>query len=296
MCGTIDLVQPVVFPITHIAPFQYEICPGNDAVLEMPVPTDFKNCKPVWQYHFGPPAPAPNSPNWQDLGSTNNIQNTNTLPQANPLMPGLWPAGATTVYYRIECRPESWPNSGCDPCHSNLVEIQLTPPPPSGIISGPTQYCPEGPYPTLTVTPNLAGNWEYAWFWNGQLEFAGPSNSYQVTKPGCYWVGISNGCQTEMVGPHCVEECIIKPIIKCPTDNPCACDGQPITLDGCDSEDSCNAGPLTYSWLALPSGDMGTGCTFTQTPNPNGETYILTVTNALGCSKTSKPLFIKPCN
>ncbi|MBP6809874.1 MAG: LamG domain-containing protein [Saprospiraceae bacterium] len=298
VCGTIDVVANPPKPINPTPPagfpYQYKICPGDYSELEMAAP--FTNCDPVWQYHFGPPAPLPTSPGWTDLGTSNSNQNTNTLPQLNPIDPAFWPSGVTCIYYRIECRPESYPNSGCDPCYSNMVEICLEPSPPSGTISGPTQFCEGGPYPTLAVTPDVAGNWEYCWSWNGILEFVGPSNTYTINKPGCYWVGIKNGCETTMVGPYCVEECVLKPIIKCPTDNPCACDGLPITLDGCDSEDSCNAGPMTYSWLALPSGNTGTGCTFTDIPDPNGTTYTLTITNTLGCSKTSKPLTIKPCN
>ncbi len=296
VCGAIGITANPPTPIKQIGIDKYEICPGNYTILEEVNPSQFKNCNPVWQYHFD--TDPPSSPNWQNLGSSNSSQNTNTLPQTDLNDPAFWPPGATCIYYRIECRPKSWPNSGCDPCHTNEIEICLAPTPPSGVITGLQQFCENGPYHPLTIVPNPnpVGPWDYCWYWNGLLQTSGPSNSYLPTMPGNYWVEIKNWCLATKVGPYPVEECDIVPIIKCPTDNPCACDGQPITLNGCDSYDTCNAGPLTYSWLALPSGHTGTGCTFMDTPDPTGTTYTLTVTNVLGCSRISKPFVIKPCN
>jgi len=300
VCGLIDVVAVPPKPISPTPPagfpYKYEICPGDYSELEMVSP--FTNCDPVWQYHFGPPVPSPTSPGWVDLGGSNTIQNTNTLPQNDPTDPAYWPPTATCIYYRIECRPESYPNSGCDPCHSNMVEICLMPPPPSGTISGAQQFC-QGGSTTLTITPFLPGNWTYCWYWNGVLEFTSTSPTFNATKPGNYWVEIKDGCQATKVGPYLVEECAIIPIIKCPTDNPCACDGLPITLDGCDSYDTCTGTTLTYTW----SWNGGTlvsvnGCMLEHIPDPNGTTYTLTVSNSLNpaCTDTSKPFFIKPCN
>jgi hypothetical protein len=298
MCGPIDIRANPPTPISPIppsgSPYQYIICPGGYSILEMVDPTDFKNCTPVWQYHFDVPIGDP----WKNLGSSNSTQNTNTLPQLDPSDPTHWPLGATRIYYRIECRPQSWPNSGCDPCYTNTVEIQLKPAPPSGIISGLTQFCKDGPYPTLTITPNSPGNWTYYWILNGIVQASGPGQTFTATKPGCYYVDINNGCQSTRVGPYCVEECIIVPIIRCPVDNPCACDGLPITLNGCDSYDTCTGTTLTYTW----TWDSGTlvsvnGCTLVHIPDPGGTTYYLTVHNSLNppCEATSKAFYIKPC-
>jgi len=185
VCGLIDVVAVPPKPISPTPPagfpYKYEICPGDYSELEMVSP--FTNCDPVWQYHFGPPVPSPTSPGWVDLGGSNTIQNTNTLPQNDPTDPAYWPPTATCIYYRIECRPESYPNSGCDPCHSNMVEICLMPPPPSGTISGAQQFC-QGGSTTLTITPFLPGNWTYCWYWNGVLEFTSTSPTFNATKPG----------------------------------------------------------------------------------------------------------------
>lgn len=310
MCGTIDVVTNTPTPISPIpptgAPYKYEICPGDYTILEMQNPvTDFKNCTPVWQYHFGPPVPAPTSPNWVDLGSSNSTQNTNTLPQLNPLAPALWPSWATCIYYRIQCRPESWPNSGCDPCYSNLVEICLKPAPPSGVISGVQQYCQgSGAGTLLTITPNQPGSWTYCWYWNGVLESTSTSPTFFATKPGNYWVEIKDGCQSTKVGPYLVEECTLLPKIDCSIVNPCACDGNPILLSGCNSMYTCaNTGPLplVYTWTTSNNGPCVPGpngpCECEHTPDPvNGTTYTLTIYDPnLNCSATSKPLFIKPC-
>ena len=305
VCGLIDVVANPPAPISPTPPsgppYIYEICPGDYTTLEMQNPaTNFKNCNPVWQYHFDFPLGDP----WKDLGYTNSIQNTNTLPLYSPPGPAVWPSGAKCIYYRIECRPYSYPNSGCDPCHSNEVTICLKPAPPSGTISGPTQFCQNGPYPTLTVTPFITGNWNYCWYWNGVLESSGPSNALVVTKPGNYWVEIKDGCQATKIGPYSVEECVLLPIIKCPKDNPCACDGLPITLNGCDSKYTCaNTGPLPliYTWTASNNGPVICSgpdcCEGIHTPDPVvGTTYTLTIFDPnLGCMATSKTLYIKPC-
>lgn len=115
VCGTIDacpLGAPLNLMLVDPNPAHliYEICPGNDAIVCQASP--FMDCIPQWQYTFT------NGTNWVDLGLSNTVQNTNILPSY------LWPAGATSIFYRIECKPLSDP-SGCKPCYSNIVEIRL---------------------------------------------------------------------------------------------------------------------------------------------------------------------------
>ncbi len=257
-------------------------------------PASFINSTSVWQYSFS------STGQWTDLGTSNPIQNTNYLPTIQ--LPSPWPSTATCIYYRIECRPESYPNSGCSPDHSNEIEICLQPKPPFGIISGNQQFCPGG-NTTLTVTPNPlplppAGGWNYVWYLNGVPFTTG--NPITTTMPGCYWVEIGDFCQSMKSGPYCVQECLLVPVIKCPVDNPCACDGLPITLDGCDSYSTCG-NPLTYSWTASNNGPCIPGpngpCECIHIPDPVlGTDYTLTITDAvLGCTVTSKIIHIQPC-
>jgi len=298
MCGLIDGMSSNL--ITTPNPYSYLVCPGDDAAVGMVNPTQFVNCNPVWQFSF-------DQVNWQNLGASNALQNTNILPQTfppnNPLSPYLWPAGANCIYYRIECRPLSYPNSGCDPCYSNIVEVCLLPPLANGLISGNQQFCSMTGSTTLTVSPYNSAN-TYSWYLNG-MGPVGFGQNYTANQPGYYTVVITDayGCHSVVTPPFYVEECIIVPLISCPIDNPCACDGLPITLSGCDSYDTCGGtGPLTYTWSAS-NGGPGTvsgpgGCEFTHIPDPLvGTTYTLTVCNSLNpsCCATST-LFIKPCN
>lgn len=300
MCGLIDGMSSNL--IQTATPYEYLICPGNDAAVGMLNPLDFKNCNAVWQYRLDTDPAG----QWKDLlGTGNAVQNTNTLPQVippnNPGSPYLWPPGATCITYRIECRPLSHPNSGCPPCHSNEVKICLQPPPPNGVISGNMQICKPNGSTLLTVNPFFGSQYNYNWFLDG----IGPIDNGQThlaTSGGCYVVEISDWCQAVTTPPFCVEACTVLPVITCPVDNPCACDGQPITLIGCNSLYTCtNTGPLplVYSWSAS-NGAPGTpggpnGCEFTHTPDPGGTWYFLTVTDPnLGCSATAS-LFIEPC-
>ncbi len=294
MCGLIDVVvQNSVMHDPLGGNYDYLICPGDFTQVAMLNPTDFKNCNATWQYHFDTDAAGV----WYDLlGTTNPIQNTNILPQLSPPnvvgSPYLWPPAANCIYYRIECRPLHTP-SGCEPCHSNEVRICLKSKPLAGNITGISPIC-FGANTVLTVMPS--GNYTYTWYWNGLQVQSGPSPAYTASDAGIYWVEISDGCQKVVTALFSLEVCEIKAIIKCPTDNPCACDGMPITLDGCASFATClGTGPLTYAWSDT-DGHTGSGCTFTDIPNPAGTTYFLTVCNALNpaCCATTK-LYIKPC-
>lgn len=291
MCGTIDGMDPVdLFPTG--VPYEYEICPGHDALVGMVNPADFKNCNPLWQFHLDTDGPGV----WKDLGFSNSNQNTNTLAQLYPAnSPYLWLPTTTCISYRIQCRPLNFPNSGCDTCLSNEVKICLVPPPVNVTISGNTQFC-ENTGTTLTVNPT--GPYTYTWYLNG-VGPVGSGTSYFATQGGCYTVEVSNACEKVVSPPYCVEECIIVPEIDCPLDNPCACPGVPITLSGCDSADTCTGTmPFTYAWSAStpPPGIPGgpNGCEYTHTPAPGGTTYTLTVTNSIGCSASVSRTII-PC-
>jgi hypothetical protein len=302
VCGLIDKV-PATIPTS--VQYEYLICPGDNGTVCMVTPSAFQDCNAVWQYYLGvdvPANPSPSTWTWSDLGSSNPCQNTNTLPQVtpfnNPLSPYLWPVGVTCIYYRIECRPKSYPNSQCAPCYSNVVKICLLQPPTNTTITGTQQFCYIGGSTVLSVVSPVTG-YTYSWYWNGV--FDGTGTSHPTNKPGCYVVQITDSysCLSVKTPPYCIEACEIVPKISCPTDNPCATPGQPITLSGCQSYDTClGTGPFTYQW----SWNNGTlvsvnGCTLVHYPDPIlGTTYTLTVTNTLNpaCS-ASTSLFIKPC-
>jgi len=288
MCGTIiAMMNNGLLTQVSATPLVYNICPNSDAVLKQFDPTLFKNGDKHWQYRFPP------STFWNDLGVSNDFQNTNTLPADGPPgSPYMWPAGQQCIEYRMEVTPESDP-SGCLPCVSNELTICLVVNPPSATISGANQIC-LGNISTLTVFP-YDPFFTYTWFHNGLA--VGTGSSYTADEGGCYWVEIGNSCVLKtQTNYHCIELCEIIPVISCPLPpNPCAIPGIPITLNGCDSQDNCS-GNLIYTW-SWSSGTLvsQTGCTLEHIPDINGTTYTLTVTNALtGCSAQTE-LFIKPC-
>lgn len=270
------------------SPLIYNICPNSDAILKQLDPALFINGIEHWQYRF-PPATT-----WNDLGVSNDQQNTNTLPADGPPgSPFVWPAGQQCIEYQLEMTPENDP-SGCPSCYSNVLTICLVEDPPSGVISGINQIC-SGNSTTLTVSPFVPG-FTYTWLHNA-LPVGSNTSSLTINEGGCYWVEISNSCGLKNETPHqCVELCEIIPVISCPlAPNPCATPGIPITLSGCDSQDNCS-GNLIYTW-SWSSGTVvsQSGCTLEHIPDINGTTYTLTVTNAItGCSAQTE-LFIKPC-
>ncbi|OWY25753.1 hypothetical protein C7N43_31595 [Sphingobacteriales bacterium UPWRP_1] len=302
VCGTIDGMSSNLIPTS--IPYEYTICPGNDAIVGIVAP--FTNCNPVWQYHLDTdPAGT-----WKDLlGTSNSVQNTNILaqlaPPNNPLSPYLWTSTTTCITYRVECRPYNYPNSGCPPCISNEVKICLQPEPVNSIITGGSnQICCMGGTNTslLTVSPYTPNLYNYEWFQNG-VTFVGNGQTYLANQAGCYVVQISDMCASVTTPPFCIDICTPVPIIDCPIANPCACIGQPITLSGCNSYNTCtNTGPLPliYTWSANNGGTGTTGgingCEFTHTPDINGTTYTLIVTDPnLGNCSASTTLVIKPC-
>jgi hypothetical protein len=296
MCGLIDKCAGSPFYPTGTA-YEYLICPGNEGAICMVTPANFKDCNPVWQFHLDIPGWT-----WQPLGSSNSSQNTNVLPQVipfnNPTSPYLWPPGATCIYYRIECRPKSYPNSQCTPCYSNEVKICLLQPPTNTTITGAQQFCVGGSTVLSVVNPN--GNYSYTWYWNGVNVGTGPFHNAILA--GCYVVEITDSynCLSVKTPPYCIEVCEIVPKISCPTGTLCAAAGQPITLSGCQSYDTCSGtGPLTYTWTYNNGTVVSVnGCQLVHYPDPIlGTTYTLTVTNALNpaCSAQTS-LIIKPCN
>ena len=305
MCGTID-VKPELALMTDLNtsiydPFDYLLCPGNDAELYMLNPLDFKDCDAVWQFMF------PTVGTWNDLKGTGNAtQNTNVLPQLppNPPSPSLWPVGETCILYRIECRPKNYPLSDCAPCHSNIVQICLKTPKPAPVISATDNpICKQGAITssTISVSP-YDPNCSYNWYCNGVLVDTNVPFII-ATQPACYWVEVFDGCFIQTSNPLNLEVCEIVPVIECPQDNPCACLGVPITLIGCNSYNTCgNTGPLplVFSWSADTPGPITVsgpnGCEATHTPDPGGTNYTLTVTDPnTGCTATAAQFSIKPC-
>jgi hypothetical protein len=286
MAGTSSLCADPDGIVNH-----YLICPGDEVTLEMVSP--FTDCNPVWQYRFD--TSPPNT--WTDLGSSNSSQNTNGIPQVNP---PNWPAGTSYIFYRIECQPLSWPNSGCDPCYSNEIRVGLKPPLAKPIIAVPANQICKGDPAYFSVTNNYPGTPQFEWFCNAESQGT-PGQYFNAFQQACYWVEVSDGCYQEESEKECIEVCEVVPIIKCPEDNPCACLGQPITLSGCDSYNTCDTGPLPllFMWSnssTIPCTLSGpNNCLCTHIPNAAGTTYTLTVTDQnLGCTATTT-FFIEPC-
>lgn len=289
MCGSITELPTGTLTPDPIVPDKYYICPGNDAALQKVDAAAFNSGGVSWQFMF------PSVGDWIDLGTSNDIQNTNILPCTKPSSsPYLWPAGETCIKYRIVVKPYSDP-SGCEPCYSNELTICLSTAPIADVIVGDTEVC-AGETALLTVG-NFNADYTYTWFWNGLQ--VGTGEFYTASKTGCYLVEISNGCQSTATAKHCLTICETVAVISCPlAPNDCACEGQSIQLTGCSpnySRDNC-VGALLYDW----TWDSGTvlavnGCDLEHLPAPSGTTYTLTVTNTLtGCSATTST-FIKPC-
>lgn len=288
-CGLIESkTDPLVLIPDQTVADMYRICPGADAVLGMADPAAFESCRPQWQFMF------PSEGLWKNLGNTNANQQTNILPVIPPpASPYEWPAGEECIKYRIACLPLSEP-SECDTCFSNEITICLNKAPEPASLSGTTPVC-EGTFVTISVdNPDPA--LEYHWIFNG-MDLGYEGTEYETSGAGCYWVVVSNGCagQDEVTPAFCLEACEIKPVISCPqSPNPCPKAGEPVTLNGCDSEDNC-AGVLEFVWTDGDGNTLGTTCQLTHTPESGGTEYFLTVTNPnTNCSATTS-LLITPC-
>jgi hypothetical protein len=297
MCGTIDVKsEPALMQDPNGGQYDYLICPGNDVELMMLNPADFKDCDAVWQFMF------PSAGIWNDLnGIGNTIQNTGTLSQdspPNPFSPWVWPQGETCILYRIECRTKHYPLSDCVPCHSNQIQICLKQPKPAPVITATQNpICAQGAVMSsiISVSP-FDPNCSYAWYCNGLL--VGNGSSIVASEMACYWVEVSDGCFLQTSNPLNLDVCEIVPVIECPQDNPCACLGTSITLTSNIAYNNCGISGLLYTWTASSGLPLsGVGSQFVHDPDPNGTTYMLTVTdpNNPGCIGTSKPLTIEPC-
>lgn len=283
VCGTIEgspLGSPLNLTQLSSGPLVYEICPGNEARLEIATP--FQYCIPQWQYSLT------NTPgSWVDMGLSASVQNTNTLighhyPQT----------GATSVFYRIQCNPLSSP-SACDPCFSDVVEVRLKPEPAIPVVATPVWICKE-------ATPKVANitNWDptltYTWFHDGLMVGSG-GDTIHISKTGCYWVEATDGCHLVISDQECLEVCETIAVISCPlTPNPCAELGEPFTLSAAGSKNTCSGNTgnmLTYLWST-----GATTVTITDTPPASGATYSVTVTDPdTGCSAVATRMVI-PCD
>ncbi|MEY3239111.1 MAG: hypothetical protein RIR11_549 [Bacteroidota bacterium] len=276
---------PTTIPATKC----YSICPGDDAfLLESPLSMD---CIKQWEFTTDHTTWTP----LVSLGSSNYIQNTNELP-------GDWAilAALPTVYYRLKCSPMNTP-SGCEPKYSNEVRIEFITPPPPDVITGLTQICSSAGGTILSVAaPNAA--YTYTWYWNGLEVQNSASPTYLATKKGCYWVDISNGCQTTQTPRHCLEVCELIAAISCPVmPNECAYFGTDITLDACiGTTSSCLGDPatFTYIWTWIDNNSMpqsASGCSISDTPPTAGTLYQVTVTDpATGCMDSASTIVV-PC-
>lgn len=284
ICGTLTGLSSSLNLVGTSPHLIYELCSGEDAVIGEA--THFAQCNRVWQYSF-------DLTNWTDEGSSSNPQlNTNVLPWGFN-----WPAGATSIYYRIQCNPLTSP-SGCSPCFSDPIEIRLKDYIPLTTIVGPGQVCIDNLPSSLTVQP-FDPDLMYVWYRDGKK--IGPSVSLPILDPNsaCYEVEVSNGCEVQTTAPFCLDVCEIIPIISCPLPpNESVCPGQPITLDACDSQYNCgNVSDLIFTWIikAGPYISGSTGCTVTGVPVPAGTTYELTITDPVtGCSATASKTIV-PC-
>lgn len=284
-CGTIIGCHPNLTLVASSPMLCYEICPFRDATICIDLP--FTDCIPHWEFSF-------NNVNWDPLGTSNNTQNTNTLPCDDIGSPYAWPTGQQCIYYRIACHPESWPApSGCEPCYSNTIKVCLKPTPtPIVAINGPDHIC-KGSSATLTVTNPQAVN--YTWYCNGLV--VGTGTSYSAMQQAWYWVVADNGCEMVESNHVFLTVCMVMATVTCPLDpNPCAKLNDPIFLSACASKSTCG-GPLTYAWTlspALPPPTITNGCDLEHLPPLTGTTYTVVVTDPFGCTGSAS-ITVIPC-
>ena len=284
-CGTIQGVSSSLTQVsqpTSPANLAYEICPGDDGVLQA---TGFTNCILHWQYSFTPTVSA----SWIDMGTSNSQQNTNIL----------LPAGHSNIFYRVECRP-LLAGSPCPPCQSNIIEVREKPVPHGPVLTGNQQICIGDP-PSIFSISNPTPNTTYTWLCNGKEIGSGVNlTSFAVNETACYWVEWDDGCYQGESPWLCLAVCEVIPKISCPlVPNDCACLGLQICLSPAGSYNSCG-GPLLYTWSwnngSYQSGGDINGSSLYHIPDPAGTLYTLTVTDpSNGCTATTT-YFVKPCD
>lgn len=269
--------------------FDYLICPGSEASLGFfGLP---QNCISVWQFSFDP------SGAWTDIGTGNTILNTNVLPPKPPSVYN-WPDNATCIYYRLECRPLSFPHSECPTLHSNVVTIclkqndLLTP----AITAAPNPICEEGISQICLDPPVDPMVTQIQWWCNGFP--CGTGTCIYPSTPGIYQASVSDGCFTKFSNTEHLTVCDPVAILQCPEENPCACYGYSIMLDGTMSYSNC--GPIiNYEWEIVDGTGTTTqvGPTISYTFSEAGGTasFTLTVTDSNQCTQQSKTLTLKPC-
>ena len=293
----IDPVFSVIQLDPSGGPDDYLICPGQEETLAYS--GNFQNCIPTWQFHFDTDPPG----FWQDLGSSNLWQNTNTLPlYPPPITPYDWPANANCIYYQVECRPPNYPKSGCPSCYSNILKVCLQ---PNNLLQpvisiAPNPICENDPpalISSVTVDPSVI---QEQWFCNG-LSIGSPMpplSSIASSDPACYVLSVTDGCYTAYSNPECLIVCDPVAIIKCPEDNPCACLGMVSTFDGTLSYSNCGS-IVIYEWKVqdLPSGitQQFFGPMLVYGVPAGGSNITLCITDSNGCTEISKTLEIKPC-
>lgn len=279
-CGTIvaDTLNGSI-ELRSLSPLTYALCRGKDAVLQYDLP--FLDCNPIWQYSFDNFLSVAGS-----LGASNSNQNTNIIPTS------LWPPGADTIFYRVQCDPINMP-SACDSCFSDTLAIGLPPSIPNTQIMGQDTFCCEDSI-LLEISPYV-DSLDYAWYCNGQL-ISNPTDSLYANKSACYEVVVTDECgRSRTTDRKCVHACKVQPSISCPLNpNICPGPGESIYLSACNSFSSCG-NIVTYQW----GWDSGTlvsqnNCYLTHTPLPTGTTYSVTVTDSRGCT-ASTSLTITPC-
>ena len=285
VCGSIvgyPYLSPTNLTLIATSPhLTYEICPGNDAALEIDPSDPIFGCDDMpWEYTFDLTSPIV----WNTLGNTNSVQNTNILPKS------FWPGDR--IYYRSRCLPPM--GSSCPECESNLVEIRLKQAPLTNGISGQTDMC-SGDVIVLNVNSPVSGN-TYEWYENGMFVGNGTSIMVSPTRDACYWFIESDGCFALQSPNHCVKVCDVIPILSCPlAPNECAKLNEPIHLSGCDSYSTCGSTNLSYLWY-VDGLQFATTCDITHTPLQTGSIYELTVTdNISGCTRTTSTTII-PCD
>lgn len=271
-CGTIiGSANPPNLDLISSSPLVYEICPGDDAAIE--IDNAFQDCIPHWQYSFD------GLSGWTDLGIGNSVQNTNILPTG-------WPGNK--IFYRIECKPLNDP-SGCDPCYSNLIEVNLKGGISAGSISGAAQFC-RGKNNLLTLTGHDPSA-NLQWYCNGNMVGNGTA-TLQATQAGCYWVESTDTtkCSQSKTPLFCTEICDLEIKFKTTT---CMKEGDNLIIDACDSFDSCGL-PLTYTWYIDGVVSTQTSCVLNDVMGAIPKTYKLVLTNSIGCT-TTKSITLTPC-